>query len=112
MMLQAIAVLPLIHSLEDSGEWVQNQYADDPSFVGEQSSVRKWFISLLIDGPASRYFAEPSKTVLVVQSSDLERANDLFHDLNVCGVTISEFLIAFVGEQSLVADFVSNTAVV
>ena len=43
---------------------------------------------------------------------NLERANDLFHDLNICVVTISEFLKAFVGEQSLVADFVSNTAVV
>ena len=28
MMLYAIAALPLIHSLEDSGEWVQNWYTD------------------------------------------------------------------------------------
>ena len=54
------------------------------------------------------YFPEPSKTVLVVGSLDLERASDLFHDLGVRVVTGSRFLGGFVGEQSLVADFVSN----
>ena len=39
-MLCAVAVLQLIHSLEDSNEWVQNWYADGSSCVGELSSVR------------------------------------------------------------------------
>ena len=38
MMLCTVAVL---HSLEDSDEWVQNWNADDSSCVGELSSVRK-----------------------------------------------------------------------
>ena len=108
MMLYAVAVLPLIRFLEDSCEWVQNWYADDSSCVGELSSVRRWFDRPLIDGPAYGYFPEPSKTVLVVGSSDLERASDLFRDLGVSVVTGSWFLGRFVGEQSLVADFVSN----
>ena len=87
---------------------MQNWYADDSSCVGESSSVRRWFDKLLTDGPAYGYFPEPSKTVLVVRSSDLERANDLFHDLGVSVVTGSRFLGGFVGEQSLAADFVSN----
>ena len=41
MMLCAVAVLQLIHSLEDSNKWVQNWYADGSSCVGELSSVRK-----------------------------------------------------------------------
>ena len=112
MMLYAVAVLPLIRSLEDSCEWVQNWYADDSSCVGELSFVRRWFDRLLIDSPAYGYFPEPSKTVLVVGSSDLERASDLFRDLfrdlGVSVVTGSRFLPGFVRERSLVADFVSN----
>ena len=98
MMLYAVAVLPLICSLEDSCERVQNWYADDSSCVGELSSVRRWFDRLLTDGSAYGYFPEPSKTVLVVRSSDLERASDLFHDLGVSVVTGSQFLEGFVGE--------------
>ena len=45
--------------------------------------MRRWFDRLLTDSPAYGYFPEPSKTVLVVRSSDLERTNDLFHDLGV-----------------------------
>ena len=41
MMLGAVAVLQLIHSLEDFDEWVQNWYADSSSCVGEVSSVWK-----------------------------------------------------------------------
>ena len=58
MMLYAVAVLPLIRSLEDSCEWMQNWYADDSSCVGELSSVRRWCNRLLIDGPAYGYFPE------------------------------------------------------
>ena len=112
MMLYAVAVLPLICSLEDSCEWVQNWYADDSSCVGELSSVRRWFDRLLIDGPASGYFPEASKTVMVVGSSDLERASDLFRDLGVSVVTGSRFLGGLMGERSLAADFVSNKVMV
>jgi len=48
----AVAVLPLIHSLEDSHQWIQNWYADDSSCIGVLSSVRRWFDRLLSDGPA------------------------------------------------------------
>ena len=87
---------------------MQNWYADDSSCVEELSSVRRWFDRLLIDGPAYGYFPEPSKTVLVVGSSDVERASDLFRDLGVNVVTGSWFPGGFVGERSLAADFVSN----
>ena len=53
--------------------------------------------------PLHEYFSEPFKTVLVVWSSDLKKANDLFHDLGVCLVTSLWFLGGFVGEQSLEA---------
>ena len=52
------------------------------------------------------YFPEPSKTVLVVGSSDLERASDLFCDLGVSVVTGSQFLGGFKGKLSLAANFI------
>ena len=107
-MMYAVAVLPLIHSLEDSHPWIQTWYPDDSSCIGELSSVRQWFNRLLSDDPAYGYFPEPSKTVLVVRSSDLQKANDLFHDFGINVVTGSRFLGGFVGEQSLAADFVSD----
>ena len=106
----AVVILPLIHSLENSHQWIQNWYADESSCVGELLSVRKWYDRLLPNGPAYGFFPEPSKTVLVVQSLaiDLQKANDLFYDLSVCVVIGSWFFGVFVGEQSLAADFVSR----
>ena len=72
------------------------------------SSVRQWFEKLLSDGPAFGYFPVPSKTVFVVQPSDLQKANELFCDLGVKVVTGSKFLGGFVGDKSLAAGFVSD----
>jgi len=108
MMVYAVAVLPLIHSLEDPHQWMQNWYADDSSCIGELSSVRRWFDKLLSDGPAYGYFPEPCKTVLVVQPSDMQETTDMFHDLGVRVASGPQFLGRFVGEKSLAADFVSN----
>jgi len=108
MMMYAVAVLPLIRSLEDSHQWIQNWYADDSSCIGELSSVRQWFDRLLSDGPAYGYFPEPCKAFLVVQPSDMQEETDMFHDLGVRLVSGSRLLEGFVGEKSLAADFVSN----
>jgi len=35
MMMYAFAVIPLICSLEDSHQWIQNWYVDDTSCIGE-----------------------------------------------------------------------------
>jgi len=108
MMMYAVAVLPLVRSLEDSHQWIQNWYADNSSCIGKLSSVRQWFDRLLSDGPAYGYFPEPCKTVLIVEPSDMPEATDMFHDLGVRVVSGSWFLGGFVGEKSLAADFVSN----
>ena len=50
----------------------------------------------------------PKLFYIVVWSSDLDRANDLFCDLGVCVVTDSRFFGGFVGEQSLATDFISD----
>ena len=64
--------------------------------------------TLLSEGPVNGYFPKPSKTVLVVQASILQRERDLFHDLGVKVVIGSRFLGGFVGEHSLASNFVSD----
>ena len=105
MLHNAVAVLPL---MEDSRERVQNRYTDDSSCIGELSSVMKWFDRLLTDGPTYGQLPEPSKTALVVQSSDLERANDLSMILVFVGSLLYDLLVDLWGEQPLGTDFISN----
>ena len=108
MMLYAVAVLPLIHSLRAPGKWIQNWYADDSSCVADLPSLRTWFEELLNRGPAYGYFPEPSKTVLVVGPSDIQQASELFADLGIKVVTGGRFLGGFIGEKTLAAEFVSS----
>ena len=108
MMLYAVAVLPLIRSLRAPGKWTQNWYADDSSCVADLCSLRAWYEELSRKGPDYGYLPEPSKTVLVVGPSDVQQASALFSDLGNKIVSGRRFLGGFIGEPSLVANFVSD----
>ena len=78
IMMYAVPVFPLTHSLVYSHQWIQNWYDDDSSCIGKFSTVRQWLrgfylMVLYMHG----YFPEPTKTLLVVQSTDLQQANVL-----------------------------------
>ena len=104
MMLYAVAVLPLIRSLRAPGKWTQNWYADDSSCVADLRSLRAWYEELSHRGPDYGYHPEPSKTVLVVDPSDVQQASALFSDLGIKIVSGGRFLGGFIGEPSLVAN--------
>jgi len=53
MMMHAVAVLPLICSLEDSHQWIQDWYADDSSCIGKLSSVRQWLTDFYLMVPVA-----------------------------------------------------------
>ena len=108
MMLYAVAVLPLIHFLRAPGRWTQNWYADDSSCVADLPSLRAWFEELSRRGPDYGYHPEPSKTVLIVGPSDVQRAFALFSDLGIRVVSGGRFLGGFIGESNLAAEFVSS----
>ena len=59
-------------------------------------------------GPAYGYFPETSKTVLVFGPSDIQQASELFADLGSKIVSGRRFLGGFIGENTLVAEFVSS----
>ena len=54
---------------------------DPHTYARELACMMKWFDRFLTDDLPYRYFPELSKTVLIVQSSDLQKTDDLFHDL-------------------------------
>ena len=108
MMLYAVAVLPLIRSLRAPGRWTQNWYADDSSCIADLGSLRAWYEELSRRGPTYGYHPEPSKTVLVVGPSDVQQVSTLFSDLGIRVVSGGRFLGGFIGEHSLVANFVSD----
>ena len=66
MFFYAVAVLPLIRSLASNSNFVQCWYADDSACAGMLSQIRLWLEKLIQLGPAYGYFAEPTKSVLVV----------------------------------------------
>ena len=108
MMLYAVAVLPLIRSLRASGKWTQNWYADDSSCIADLGSLRAWYEELSCRGLNYGYHPESSKTALVVGPSDVQQASALFSDLGIRVVSGGSFLGGFIGEPSLVANFVSD----
>ena len=105
MMLYAVAVLPLIHSLRAPGKWTQNWYADDSSCVADLCSLRAWYEEQSCRGPKYGYHPEPLKTALFVGPSDVQQLSALFSDLGIKVVSGGCFLGGFIGEPSLVANF-------
>ena len=67
MLMYAVGVQPLVTRLKDPEQHIENWYADDSSCVGYLRRVRAWLCSLLEIGPAYGYFAEPTKSVLIVK---------------------------------------------
>ena len=86
MFFYAVAVLPLIRSLTSKPNFVQCWYADDSACAGKLSQIRLWLDKLIQLGPGYGYFAEPTKSVLVVAPQYEDAAKDNFKDL---GITVS-----------------------
>ena len=70
--------------------------------------MRAWYEELSRRGPNYGYHPEPSKTVLVVGLSDVQQASALFCDLGIRVVSGGRFLGGFIGEPSLIANFVCD----
>ena len=108
MLLYAIAVLPLIQSLSDNTWWTQNWYADDSSCVATLRNLKDWFSLLSERGPEFGYFPEPSKTVLVVDTSYETEATSMFGSLGIKVVLGQRFLGSFVGDHHSTEAFINQ----
>ena len=66
--------------------YVQCWYTDDSACAGKLSQIRLWLDKLIQLGPAYGYFAEPTKSALVVAPQFADVAKNCFKDL---GITVS-----------------------
>jgi len=57
---------------------IQSWYADDSQAAGKLRALRKWWDTLVLNGPPIGYFPKPSKTFLVVKKGLLEQAKLMF----------------------------------
>ena len=88
--------------------YIQNWYADDSSCLGRLLRIKEWFLSLLEQGPAFGYFAEPSKSIVIVKPHHGEAAKTIFGNLNVQVTTSGRFLGSYIGDPEGVSSFVRS----
>ncbi len=108
MLAYAVGILPLIRRLKDFRHHIQSWYADDSACSGALQRIRNWFDRLLVEGPSYGYFAEPSKSTLVVKERYFDKAKALFADLEVDIVLASRFLGSCVGDPEGIQRFVRS----
>ena len=58
MLMYAAAVMPLIKSLSNPSNWIQNWYADDSSCIAKLTHLRDWFDKLSEHEPKQVYYPE------------------------------------------------------
>ena len=106
MAMYAIAITPLIRSLEDE-ETKQVWFADDATAGGSLLGLRRWWDRLVERGPAYGYHPNPAKTCLVVKEEKVEMAKEVFQGT---GISVTEegkrHLGAAIGTQPFVERYV------
>ena len=103
----ALATVPLITKLSDSVD--QTWYADDAAATGRISCLRSWWDDIVTHGPSFGYFANASKTWLVVKPTFRDKASAIFGDTNV-KITCEgrPYLGSALGSRSYTDDFVTG----
>ena len=99
MLKHAIGVLPLISHLKNTELHKQNWYADDSTCAAPLSHIREWIEQLLEIGLSYGYFAEPSKSIIVVKDQHLQDTKAIFCDLQVEVVLAGRLLGGCVGDE-------------
>ena len=79
--------MPLIKSIGCKEKYLQCWYADDSACAGKLFHIHSWLNHLIQFGPAYGYFAEPTKSFLVVAKQYEEEAKELFRDHGVIVVS-------------------------
>ena len=106
MAIYAVAIMPLIWRLQEgSEERHQVWFADDASANGALNSLRSWWDGIVEVGPTYSYYANPSKTVLIVRKEKFDEAQALFDGSGVKVTTdASKYLGSVLGSEDAVQD--------
>ena len=108
MAMYAVAITPLIRSLEDD-KIKQVWFADDATAGGALTGLRKWWDLIVERGPAFGYFPNPTKTCLVVKEESAAMAKEVFQGT---GISVTEegkrHLGAAIGTQTFIERYVEQ----
>ena len=88
MIAYGIGVLLLIRELQNAHSRVtQPWYADDTGAGGTFQQIQEHFWDLQVRGSACGYYPEPTKSILVVSSGNVARAEEHFQGIGIRVVT-------------------------
>ena len=109
MVMYAVGILPLIHRLNQltvSQVW----YADDAAAIGQLQHLHQWWDELVSAGSDFGYFANPSKSWLLVKPTVLDTAKSLFADTSI-NITSNgcRYLGSPIGSEEFTHNYISNT---
>ena len=108
MAMYAIGILPLINQLQ-STDAKQVWFADDATASGRLEQLHEWWVKLNNLGPAFGYFANPSKTWLIVKEKHLSTATERFLNTGVNITTEGKrHLGAALGSRSFVVSYIQD----
>ena len=112
MALYGLGLIPFMDKISeniDASTSKQVAYADDLTGGGKLHTLRLWWDAVLQHGPKYGYYAEPSKSWLIVKQENLEEATKIFEN---SGVKITaqgkRHLGAVVGTNKFKNDFVKS----
>ena len=101
MVMYGVGLLPLIRILKTAISDVhQPWYADDAGAGGHFNRITRYLEKLQEFGPPRGYFPEPSKSILIVQEHNKEKAEVCFADFDFKVVTGSRYLGGFIGDKA------------
>ncbi|KAL5467485.1 hypothetical protein EMCRGX_G031714 [Ephydatia muelleri] len=103
MPMYALGILPLIQ--RSTGDILQVWYADDASATGIIHNLREWWGKITTIGPSYGYYANATKTWLVVKDAHLASATSAFLGTNV---NIKTFTHSVVHQWTYLARTVPN----
>ena len=109
MVLYAIGLLPLTKKLKrDLPDLFQPWYADDGAAGGKWDDILRWYEALADLGPPRGYFPEPSKSILIVHPSQVDKARLKFQSLGLKVKTGHRYLGGFIGDSDSEARHISS----
>ena len=85
--------------MKDPKQHKQNWYADDSACAGSLQNIKEWLSWLMEFGPSYGYYAEHSKSVIIVKEDHFQKAKALFADLQVEVVLAGWFLGGCIGNE-------------
>ena len=107
----AVLISIIIYFLRSEFESMKQVWlADDATAAGDLHSLLFFFNRLIIEGAKYGYSVNPGKSWLILKNeTDLNKANDLFHDLKIQITTEGQRLLgAVIGAESFKEEYVAN----